>query len=535
MIKFFPKDNRGFSWFEKQQVYCKGFLYTKQDKLLQDQELCDYFNTDTAEEFSKRLVDANGTFSVVLIKETMVLAATDRLRTFPLFYKTSEDGIIISDIPDTLCTDAECKPFDDAGISTFKACGFVSGDNTLLQNIKQVQACEYIYYTKESGLKRRFYYSFIAQANEQKTESPADRLNETIWHVFSRFREIIKNKQVVIPLSGGFDSRLIAVMLKMMNHQDVICFTYGPKNKPEVQISQKVADSLGFRWIHTPLEESQTKNFRNSSTFQAYFQYAARYTSMFFMQEYFPVKYLSENKLIRDDAIFMPGHSGDFIAGSHLNPKIVNENSKDKITKHIYSHYFDLIPETSKHRKYSKQKITKQLKDLTEYKGTNVLPYSLFEDWNMKERQAKFIVNSSRVYNFFGYRFYHPLWDMELIEFFRKLPVEHRINKNLYNFAIRNSFFKKFEVDYQPYKKSPPLFKNLSKLKQVIKKTLPAQHRLNRLKKTDNVNYYTITANLNKDLQNKNLRPWIPVNNFNEVLVYWYIENLKLNKSFLST
>ena len=47
--------------------------------------------------------------------------------------------------------------------------------------------------------------------------------------------------------------------------------------------------------------------------------------------------------------------------------------------------------------------------------------------FNGYERQAKFIVNSVRVYEFFGYAWRIPLWDRELIDFFLKVPLKYRM------------------------------------------------------------------------------------------------------------
>jgi asparagine synthetase B (glutamine-hydrolysing) len=48
------------------------------------------------------------------------------------------------------------------------------------------------------------------------------------------------------------------------------------------------------------------------------------------------------------------------------------------------------------------------------------------------ERVAKFIVNSVRVYEFFGYSWRMPLWDNELIGFFSQVPLKFRIDEYLY-------------------------------------------------------------------------------------------------------
>ena len=55
----------------------------------------------------------------------------------------------------------------------------------------------------------------------------------------------------------------------------------------------------------------------------------------------------------------------------------------------------------------------------------------------LQEHISKFCVNSMRCYEFFEYSWY-PLWDMELVEFFRTLPIKHRINNVFYNHYVDN-------------------------------------------------------------------------------------------------
>jgi asparagine synthase (glutamine-hydrolysing) len=57
------------------------------------------------------------------------------------------------------------------------------------------------------------------------------------------------------------------------------------------------------------------------------------------------------------------------------------------------------------------------------------------------ERQAKFIINSVRAYEFFGYEWRMPFWDTELINFFLKVPMKYRINQDLYKKYARDRLF----------------------------------------------------------------------------------------------
>jgi hypothetical protein len=56
----------------------------------------------------------------------------------------------------------------------------------------------------------------------------------------------------------------------------------------------------------------------------------------------------------------------------------------------------------------------------------------LFEQWDLQERQAKFICNSVRVYEHFGYEYRLPLFDHELMAFWSRVPLTLRKNRRLY-------------------------------------------------------------------------------------------------------
>ena len=57
----------------------------------------------------------------------------------------------------------------------------------------------------------------------------------------------------------------------------------------------------------------------------------------------------------------------------------------------------------------------------------------IFKKWDWQERQAKFIVNSVRVYEYWGYNWWLPFWDNDFMYFWQKIPLIYRKNKLLYN------------------------------------------------------------------------------------------------------
>ena len=85
-------------------------------------------------------------------------------------------------------------------------------------------------------------------------------------------------------------------------------------------ISEKVANELGFNWFFVEYnEQTIDQDFPQCNEFQKYYKFASNHVSIFYTQDYFAVKYLHDNKIINNDAIFATGHSGDYLAGSFFS------------------------------------------------------------------------------------------------------------------------------------------------------------------------------------------------------------------------
>jgi asparagine synthase (glutamine-hydrolysing) len=62
---------------------------------------------------------------------------------------------------------------------------------------------------------------------------------------------------------------------------------------------------------------------------------------------------------------------------------------------------------------------------------------SSLESWNWQERQAKFIANAVRVYEFWGYEWRLPFWDAEVVDFWAAVPPALRHRSMLLRSALK--------------------------------------------------------------------------------------------------
>ena len=520
--------NKGFSWYSESEISVKGYLFDNRNNFLSGKQLIKYFSgISSFPDFEERVSFANGIFSVIIRRGKEVFVANDIIRSFPLFYSRFQGSWYITDDAYQLSVTTNISELNPLAHNEFLATGYVIGDETLVHGVRQVQAGEIIHF-KEDDLNAKFYYSYRThKTNEDEYQILKEEGEKVFEESFKRFVTSLNGKTVVVPLSGGYDSRLIASMLKHFQYEKVICFTYGRKDNPEIELSKKVAEKLNYKWIFVEYNNELIRDYLSDPCFLAYFPYASQMVSMFFMQEYFAVKYLKDNKLIPDDAIFAPGHSGDFLAGSQLN-KHGNLSIKESVSELAQRIYF--IKYCYKRPKASgRLKILDRIeKNLQEkYMKDSDLAYSIHEDWDFKEKLAKFNFNSANTYTYFGYEFRLPFWDRKLIDFFKLLPLSAKINKYLYDDILSNKYFAEYDINFKEEFMVIESDLRKYKFKNQVKYYLP--ENINRLfvNKNDGLFYREITKYMKNDLLQKNIKISIYGNSYNSLIIQWYLYQLK--------
>ena len=520
--------NHGFPWYSKEGCSARGYILTSDNEYLYGESLVDYFlPADDYFEFIDRLAEANGMFSVVAEKKGKVFLASDRIRTFPLFYWVSGKDGMVSDSVDRLHEIKGSWEINQEASVEFLATGFVTGRETLSNDICQVQAGEAVYIEPEK-IHQRFYATYQTRMERQPSfEILLAGLEKMSDKVFRRLAASLQGRTAVIALSGGFDSRFIAAMLKRLAYPRVICFTYGRDKNPDLQISGKVAEKLGYQWIPVVYTDELIQDYLKDDGYYDYVRYTSNWVSMFFMQEYFALKFLKKNKLIPDDSVIIPGHSADFFAGSQFLKHGISagDESLKKIGKRIRDIKYNLCKPPGHLRQAMMARI---LKTLIEKRFVdNARSWSVYEDWDLKEKLAKFIVNSCNIYAWFGYEYRLPFYDNEFQDFFRGVPYEFKLDKKLYDTFLVEGLFKEYELN-QPQEIQPDAgTQRMVKLKRNLKKGMPESLLPSRPSPQDPIFYHEITRLLQEDLAERDIHIKIQGRSYNSLIVQWYIEFLK--------
>jgi asparagine synthase (glutamine-hydrolysing) len=501
-------------WTYSEEMWFSGFILINNE----------FINAEKAINYIKRslgltsleelLNNLNGRFSMIFETSEQICIATDKSRSTPLFFTNIEDEFNISDSIDTIISLSNCNEPEQIAVDVFLRTGYTINNQTLIKNIFVTEPCE-ILCIKENKWESKSYLSYPKLFSQQniKSEEKEAELAEILHQIFSRLFKAIESRPIAIPLSGGYDSRLVAYMAKLYHKNKILAYTYGSKNNCEIENAKRTAEVLGIDWIFIEYNSNTIENFTNDPDFQNYYRFASNYTSSFWLQDYFAVKTIKDKKLVDDDCIFIPGLTGDSIAGVFLQRKYT-ENASE----HIFSKNFYQFEST----KEQKAKIISEIEKFKYIKNEEA--WQSFYLWFILQRQTKFNANSARVYTFFGYDYHIPFWDNDFLTFYLGLPYELKSFKCLYNKVVESIFQSSgllFKNELQPSR----FQRNFQYLKEEIKRFIPSKIT-NLLSGNSSPFYYEeITKLLYNEIDKKNYIVPKQKNYYNTFISQWYVQN----------
>lgn len=178
-----------------------------------------------------KLISRENGFSQVVLSDNKVFLAVDYIRTFPLYYAIEEDHLRISDDASWIKSQLKEKVINKNSALEFYQSAFVLGRNTLFNNIFTLQPGEYMFanfVNSKWELSACNYFVYYPQkTHEGSIEKLSKNFNDICYTVFNDLIKRNRGRTFILPLSGGLDSRLIALWLKRLNYNNVVCYSYG--------------------------------------------------------------------------------------------------------------------------------------------------------------------------------------------------------------------------------------------------------------------------------------------------------------------
>ena len=496
-------------WSSADGVSVVGSAYLG-DECLQGDSLITYFQAATnLDEFSSLVSSLNGIFSVVVHKEDFRAAAVDITRVYPIFYTYKNAKWYISDNPYSLVSSD--SSISEESLLQFRSLDTVFAGKTLIKDIYQVQVGQKVEF-KDNGVSEKHRYFQYNVHSSQLQASDVDSLEKVLKSAVERLVKRAAGRQVVMPLSAGYDSRIIISLLKESGYKNVLTFTMGKDSKhSECPIAKKVADTLGYP--NYSLNTELIYKELDLSDFEAYVKHLGAFTNFCWLSEYICLKWLQQNSLIDNDAIVVPGHAGDFFAGMDVTKSLVKENDSVNTLalRLLYSAFESDSP----------IKLLKSIKEqLCNASISGNYSPSLYLDFIYRNRLSVFASNSSRVYTFFGYEVAFPLWDKSFLEVMRRLPLSQLKNCSLYKDCVER-VFKRNNIYFPKYFPHISLYKK-QYFRSVLRSLLPQCLLKYKLNNFDELGDWVMAKDLCDGFINARSRAKKPFS-INSVLSEWYI------------
>jgi hypothetical protein len=235
-------------------------------------------------------------------------------------------------------------------------------------------------------------------------------------------------------------------MLKRCGVENVICFSYGRHGNDESEASRAVADALGYKWYFYPYDGMSWQKWFQEKQMGKYIDYASNCCTLAHLQDWPAVRELLHN-IPADRAVFMPGLCFDMLSDIHLVPSQLLHSKEDTaydtlLTEAILSDNYHFWPW---------YRSIPELKSLFVERIMELLPtfssddkaaaIDAYETWFFEARPCKFVINSVRIYEFFGCQWMLPWWDYELMDFFLRIKNHLRIGRKLCGNTLLNRIY----------------------------------------------------------------------------------------------
>lgn len=422
-----------YDWIKLDKYSIKGQVFLDND-IISNIDLLEKLNSfENESQILKYIQKLNGFFSLFFEFDNKLFFFTDKVNTYPIFFSILDSRVI--EISNNYMNFSDNKQhLNKMQIINYIHSGYTSNNYTLLQNVLTLQAGEFLKInTSDDSFEIIKYFDYEYKLQDyQNIEYFIKKLNQVHEKVFSRLINSLKNRQVIIPLSGGYDSRLILEYLVKNNYKNIIAVTWGNINDWQVKIARIVSNKLGVKWVFIKQDKLKWRKIYEKHI-DKYVQLSGGIDSIPYFQENVTMEIMKESDLMQKDAIVISGNSGDFIEGSHIPNEIFEKdifNSKE-VAELILSKHFKLNEfkhDFLKNKCYDE--IIFGLQMPNEMDSTKAAEY--FEKWEWRNRQSKFVVNCTKVFELFGHEWRMPFWDSEIMDFWSSVPISLKKNRSLF-------------------------------------------------------------------------------------------------------
>jgi len=396
----------------------------------------------------------------------------------PLFWGWKENELIVADsasvvlsmIKNSSCIDE--KDFDKVGLIESMLFDGPLSERTLFDRVKKVQCAEKVeLILAEKKAVKTWRWLPKIQTNSELSNSEIESLAK---HHLARLMEKVRVDDVVLPVTGGLDSRLLAALLRKgpENTKPINTYTFQRGWSFETWCAKKVAKKLSLKHLTFNLDSRCYKDFAKKVVRNSGGMITGMHTHGIYCCE----------ELLPDTLKNLPrifGYFGDPITGAMT--EIVEDGMKLSTPQAIFEKYrSSLYPQLVE---IYKDEIISDL-NLTydAFCESASLAHTFHEFWKIQQRQNNLITHLFHYHRtHMGVSVIEPFIDEDFINFFLSMPFEHRLNRGMFKKTSKLLFPEVFSLTSMHFSSGSILAKIeqlFEKLESVANKISPTQEVL---------------------------------------------------------
>lgn len=235
----------GHSWRDNREVHADALL----KDFLRDGETA--------------LTVSGGSFAVLVWQprtETLHIV-TDRLGTKKIYLWHSVETILLATELHALLAHPQApREIDESAVEQFLITSHLVGTHSLIRNV-QVLPPGTITRINQSGVSSRYYWEpCIVPARDDGLNAWADRLAGILS---SAIRSRCGDSNILLPISGGLDSRCVAAFIPATQISSVAMCSFGHRHCYDVRYGRRVAHAMGAKFSYLPLPEDFFRQYLN--------------------------------------------------------------------------------------------------------------------------------------------------------------------------------------------------------------------------------------------------------------------------------
>jgi hypothetical protein len=197
---------------------------------------------------------------------------TSKLGLIPAFLFLDNNRLILSSRLGFIQKIQKQKGINKGALLQYCIYNYCISDNTVFNDVVQLPSASFIQINNFIKKKETKYWTVLDEMNSRplKRKDSLALINHSLEGII---HDILRNQdKCAISLTGGWDGRLIlAYALKYKSASDILLYSFGTKDSPDVYLPEKTSKKLGFEYLPVFLDsdayQDQIVNWANRTAF----------------------------------------------------------------------------------------------------------------------------------------------------------------------------------------------------------------------------------------------------------------------------